>query len=180
MKKMRHILGSKLDIFFLSVSAGSGPEECAYAASLTVRVLLQEIKNLKDKDVKAEIIESEPTLVKGNVRSALIAIEENAIETKFLKTVYDGRYNDNWTITELPLENVLRRSGASKIVLLQGTGNEMGIESGTFTIYLYNKNRKALYEVVYYINFSQKNIHYSQRNRIMNLLLFHSLLVYLN
>jgi peptide chain release factor len=66
-----------LDTFFLSVSAGSGPEECAYAASLTIKVLLQEIQNLKDKDIKAEVIESEPTLVKGNIRSALIAVEGN-------------------------------------------------------------------------------------------------------
>jgi peptide chain release factor len=66
-----------LETIFLSVSAGSGPEECAYAASLTVRVLLQEIQNQQDKDVKAEVIESEPSLVKGNIRSALIALEGN-------------------------------------------------------------------------------------------------------
>jgi peptide chain release factor len=36
-------------------------------------VLLDEIQNLKD--IKAEVIESEPTSVKRNIRSALIAVE---------------------------------------------------------------------------------------------------------
>ena len=56
----------------LNISAGSGPEECAHAASLTVQVLLQEIQKA---GLKAYIIESVPSLVQGNIRSALILLE---------------------------------------------------------------------------------------------------------
>jgi len=70
-----------LNTFWLSVSAGNGPEECAYAASLTVKVLIQEIQNLPGRGIKAEVIESESTQVKGNIRSALIALEGNEAES---------------------------------------------------------------------------------------------------
>ena len=70
-----------MNTFWLSVSAGNGPEECAYAASLTVKVLIQEIQNLPGRGIKAEVIESESTQVKGNIRSALIALEGNEAES---------------------------------------------------------------------------------------------------
>jgi len=69
-----------LNTIWLSVSAGSGPEECAHAASLTVNALLQEIQNLPEKNIKGEVIESEPSHIKGNLRSALIALEGNDTE----------------------------------------------------------------------------------------------------
>jgi len=64
-----------LNTIWLSISAGNGPEECAHTAALTVKVLLQEIQNLPEKNIKGEVIESEPSKVKGNFRSALIALE---------------------------------------------------------------------------------------------------------
>jgi peptide chain release factor len=64
----------RLNTIWLSISAGNGPEECAYAASLTLKVLLRE------KGIKAEVIESEPTQVKGNIRSALVALEGRDVE----------------------------------------------------------------------------------------------------
>jgi len=70
-----------LNTIWLNVSAGNGPEECAFAASMTVKVLLREIQNLPTRDIKAELIESEPTQVKGNIRSALIALEGNGVES---------------------------------------------------------------------------------------------------
>ena len=69
-----------MNTIWLSVSAGSGPEECAHAASLTVNALLQEIQNLPEKNIKGEVIESEPSHIKGNLRSALIALEGNDTE----------------------------------------------------------------------------------------------------
>ncbi|MDR1859091.1 MAG: peptide chain release factor H [Treponema sp.] len=63
-----------MNTIWLSISAGNGPEECAYAASLTLKVLLRE------KGIKAEVIESEPTQVKGNIRSALVALEGRDVE----------------------------------------------------------------------------------------------------
>jgi len=70
-----------LNTVLLCVSAGSGPEECAYAASLTVKALLCEIQNLPGTDIKAELIEGESTQVKGNIRSALIALEGDEAES---------------------------------------------------------------------------------------------------
>jgi len=64
-----------LNTIWLSISAGSGPEECAHAASLTVKALLRDIQNLPEKNIKGEVIESESSQVKGNLRSALIALE---------------------------------------------------------------------------------------------------------
>jgi peptide chain release factor len=69
-----------LNTIWLSISAGSGPEECAHAASLTVNALLREIQSLPEKNIKGEVIESEPSQVKGNLRSALIALEGNDTE----------------------------------------------------------------------------------------------------
>jgi len=69
-----------LNTIWLSISAGSGPEECAHAASLTVNALLQEIQSLPEENIKGEVIESEPSQVKGNLRSALIALEGNDAE----------------------------------------------------------------------------------------------------
>jgi len=69
-----------LNTVWLSISAGNGPEECAYAASLTIKALIQEIQSLPNKDIKAEIIKSEETQVKGNIRSALISLEGNNAE----------------------------------------------------------------------------------------------------
>jgi len=66
---------------FLSISAGKGPEECAHAASLTVKALLEEIQSLPEKNIKAELIESEPTQIKGNIRSALLVLEGNEAES---------------------------------------------------------------------------------------------------
>ena len=64
-----------MNTIWLSISAGSGPEECAHAAALTVKALLREIQNLPEKSIKGEVIESEPSQVKENLRSALIALE---------------------------------------------------------------------------------------------------------
>ena len=69
-----------MNTIWLSISAGSGPEECAHAASLTVNALLQEIQSLPEENIKGEVIESEPSQVKGNLRSALIALEGNDAE----------------------------------------------------------------------------------------------------
>jgi hypothetical protein len=109
-------------------------------------------------------------------------IEEKEMETRFLKPAYDGRDGNKWVMTELPQEGILSRSGASRMIILQGAGPDVmdGIESGTFTVYLYNDVKKILYGVSYYMNFSEKNINYPERNRIFNFLLFQLLFVYLN
>lgn len=109
-------------------------------------------------------------------------IEESAIETKFMNSLYDGRYKDNWTTGELRLDGILSRAGVNRMFILQGSGPDVieGIESGTFTVYLYKQSTKSLYEVSYYMNFSPNNIHYAERNRIFNFIYFHLLFTYLN
>lgn len=76
-----------MNTIWLSISAGSGPEECAYAAALTVKVLLEEIDKQKELAIKAGLIESEPAREKGNIRSALIALEGKDVQT----------FADSWT-----------------------------------------------------------------------------------
>ncbi|MDR0475610.1 MAG: peptide chain release factor H [Treponema sp.] len=67
-----------METIWISISAGSGPEECAHAASLTVQVFLEELQN---RNIKTIVLESETSRIKGNIRSALIAIEGNEIKS---------------------------------------------------------------------------------------------------
>jgi peptide chain release factor len=64
-----------LDTIWLSVSAGNGPEECAHAAALTIQVLTREIQSRPKTDIKVSVIETEPSRIKGNIRSALLALD---------------------------------------------------------------------------------------------------------
>ena len=64
-----------MDTIYLSISAGSGPEECAHAAALTLQVMQREINERNPKDIRISVIESEEAGEKGNIRSALIALE---------------------------------------------------------------------------------------------------------
>jgi peptide chain release factor len=70
-----------LETLWLSISAGSGPEECAHAAALTVQAMLRETQGRTESDIKIDVIESEPAREKGNIRSALIALEGKGAET---------------------------------------------------------------------------------------------------
>jgi len=66
-----------LETIWLNISAGSGPEECAHAAALTLRQMEKEAG--ESKDLSLRIVETEASREKGNFRSALIALEgENA------------------------------------------------------------------------------------------------------
>jgi peptide chain release factor len=76
-----------VDTIWLSVSAGSGPEECAHAAALTVQVIQREIQNRTEQDIKINIIESENAREKGNIRSALLALEGKGAKA----------FADSWT-----------------------------------------------------------------------------------
>jgi len=64
-----------LDTIWLSISAGSGPEECSHAAALTVQAMFQDIQDKPELEIKANIIESEGAWEKGNIRSALLVLE---------------------------------------------------------------------------------------------------------
>lgn len=64
-----------MNTIWLSISAGSGPEECAYAAALTIQAILQDAQNRSPQDITVRVIESESAREKGNIRSALLALE---------------------------------------------------------------------------------------------------------
>ena len=67
----------RLETIWLNISAGSGPEECAHAAALTLEAFENEIEGRKK--IRMRIIETEASRIKGNLRSVLIALEgENA------------------------------------------------------------------------------------------------------
>ncbi|MHB9291493.1 putative peptide chain release factor [Hollandina sp. SP2] len=70
---------SSLDTIWLSISAGTGPEECAHAAALTLQVLQKEIEK-KGGGVTLRIIDAEPSRESGNIRSALVALEGEDIK----------------------------------------------------------------------------------------------------
>ncbi|MDR2596171.1 MAG: peptide chain release factor H [Treponema sp.] len=76
-----------MDTIWLSVSAGSGPEECAHAAALTVQAMLREIQGRAKTDITISVIESENAREKGNIRSALLALEGKGAKT----------FADSWT-----------------------------------------------------------------------------------
>ena len=72
---------------WLSISAGSGPEECARAAAYTLQAMIQETQKQTDLGIKINIIEKEPGQKKGNIRSALLTLEGKAVK----------EFADSWT-----------------------------------------------------------------------------------
>jgi len=76
-----------METIWLNISAGSGPEECAHAAALTVQAILNEIKEKPELKIKACIIESEAAREKGNFRSVLLILEGKNVKV----------FADSWT-----------------------------------------------------------------------------------
>jgi peptide chain release factor len=90
-----------LNTVWLSVSAGVGPEECAHAASLTLEAIQKEVETTC-KEIRLRLIDTEPSHEKGNIRSALIALEgeENEV-TKFVES-WIGSIQWIWRSTYRP------------------------------------------------------------------------------
>jgi len=91
-----------LDTIWLSISAGSGPEECAHMAALTVQAMQREINERSSKDIKMSIIESEEAREKGNIRSALIALEGDGACVKEYAASWTGVIQWIWQSTYRP------------------------------------------------------------------------------
>lgn len=99
----------------------------------------------------------------------------------FKREFFEKRYPEGWRIMMLPMEGIITRSGADRYYIAYGTGPDM-IESiicGNFNAYLYNEEAEILYEITWFMNFSTINIHYPERNRIFNYLLFQTLFAYI-
>lgn len=97
---------------------------------------------------------------------------------EFMKQEITEDYNKNmykdWQTQEIQPVNILSRSGADRIYISMGTGEEKltnEIENGTFKIFLYNTDLKEGYYLSYFINFSTINNNYEIRHRIWNQLL---------
>ena len=80
-----------MSTIWLSVSAGSGPEECARAAALTVQVLTRDLQSRPKAGIRVRVIESEPSRIKGNIRSALLALDGEGAEAGI------KAFADSWT-----------------------------------------------------------------------------------
>lgn len=100
----------------------------------------------------------------------------NIISNKKLESKYE-----NYQIAEVPMEGIIKRAGTDLYIVETGAGPDIvdGIVAGIFNGYLYSEESQTLFEVSYYMNFSENNISYSYRNRIFNYLLFMTLLCYL-
>jgi peptide chain release factor len=90
-----------LNTIWLSISSGVGPEECAHAAALTLQVLQTELEGTNDK-IKLRIIGVESSYEKGNIRSALIALEGNDTEVKEFVKSWIGNIQLVWHSTYRP------------------------------------------------------------------------------
>jgi len=90
-----------LESILLVLSAGSGPEECAHAAALTLQALQKEIEERKNEKTTLQIIEIEPSRIKGNIRSALVAIEGEQVQsfadswTGIIQWIWNSAYRPN-------------------------------------------------------------------------------------
>jgi hypothetical protein len=58
-----------MSVIYLIISAGTGPEECAWAAGRTLEEIQAGAKILSEQgnSVKTEILEKQASLVKGNI-----------------------------------------------------------------------------------------------------------------
>jgi len=100
-----------LETIYLNISAGSGPEECAHAAALTLKALESEIA--VRQDIILRIIKTEPSREKENIRSALIALDGENIQsfgnswTGIIQWIWHSTYRPhhkrkNWFISVKP------------------------------------------------------------------------------
>jgi hypothetical protein len=114
--------------------------------------------------------------------SRYVNVDEDDIEARLNLDFHNERFNDNWIVTTLPIEGILTRAGADKIIIAHGIGPDRHIttiETGQFNVYLFNRQQRTLYIVSYFMNFSPININFAERNRIFNFLFFQVLFVFL-
>ena len=100
-----------MEILYLNVSAGNGPEECAHAVTLTLKVIESEIK--ERKDISLRIIESKKSREKDNLRSVTIVLEGDKVSsfaeswTGIIQWIWKSTYRPhhkrkNWFVSVKP------------------------------------------------------------------------------
>ena len=101
-----------METIWLNISAGNGPEECAHAAALTLKAFENEIEG--QENIKMRIIETEASGIKGNIRSALIALEGENVKsiaeswTGIIQWIWQSAYRPhhkrkNWFVLVKPV-----------------------------------------------------------------------------
>jgi hypothetical protein len=110
-------------------------------------------------------------------------ITKDEPESIYNASAYRQRYDDKWAVINLPLEGILSRAGADRVTIAYGLGpdtiNNPDIETGTFNVYLYKEAENMMYEISYFMNIAPTNIHFSERNRMFNFLLFQTLFAFI-
>jgi peptide chain release factor len=104
-----------LETIWLSISAGSGPEECAHVAALTLNALLREVDACPEEGIKVRIIDAETSREKGNFRSILLSLEGksaprfSSLWTGVIQWIWQSEYRPhhkrkNWFVRVLPFK----------------------------------------------------------------------------
>jgi peptide chain release factor len=104
-----------VETLWLSISSGNGPEECARAAALTLGLIMKDIEDkvVHGGAVSARIIETEPSRIQGNIRSALLALDGKdgpsfaASWTGIIQWIWQSHYRPhhkrkNWFVSVKP------------------------------------------------------------------------------
>jgi hypothetical protein len=143
------------------------------------------VKNEEDKEKDTDSL----SLIYGGGTNSIAVtfhryknVRERDIQSKFNLAFYNEKYNDNWQMRDLALDGILARAGVDKYYIACGIGKDKNfdtIEEGTFNAYLYKRSTQTLYEVSYFMNFSPKNIHFAERDRVFNFLIFQTFFAYL-
>ncbi len=90
---------------WIQISSGNGPEECELAVSLFLQFYQDELAR---KHIRSEIIGITPGIIKGNMKSVLLSIEDSACKDDLLhgsilwicKSPYrPGHKRKNWFIS---------------------------------------------------------------------------------
>jgi hypothetical protein len=110
-------------------------------------------------------------------------ITSDELESVYNASGYRQRHGEKWAVIALPLEGILSRADADRVTIAYGLSpdliNNPNIETGTFNVYLYKEAENILYEISYFMNIAPTNIHFSERNRMFNLLLFQTLFAFI-
>ena len=103
-----------MNTLLIAISAGSGPEECAHVAALTLQLIQEEAQSHKSSEINITVVETIPSLIKGNIQSALISVEGNRAHsfitdwTGTIQWIYKSKYRPyhrrkNWFVSVKPI-----------------------------------------------------------------------------
>ena len=88
---------------------------------------------------------------------------------------------ENWKITEVPLEGVLSRAGATYMAIGAGSGPDTipEIDNGITQTLIYNEEMRTGYSITYMMNFSKINNYFDVRYRLWNIILMNQVFTFI-